>query len=249
MNVNEQLVNVGATKSCAAAFAFAHGLNIRTVERRRSKFNEEKRKATNFYLQQGYTQPQKQKNSYQPQELFVVAWLTNFADVCGDKLPYGEGNEEVIQTRLPFHKKKTVYKIYKAWYKVENSTEVRKAVTYEVFTKVWKKHSELQHIKCAKFKCGFLKCSVCLAYKRKLSKQLSATARAEEDAKFLAHIEETRQERLQYYAAKVKSINNPNRCLSIIMDAMDQRKTCIPFLNNPPKEIANLFHSNNLRTT
>ena len=104
MNVNEQLVNVGATKSCAAAFAFAHGLNIRTVERRRSKFNEEKRKATNFYLQQGYTQPQKQKNSYQPQELFVVAWLTNFADVCGDKLPYGKGNEEVIQTRLPFHK-------------------------------------------------------------------------------------------------------------------------------------------------
>ena len=32
MKVNEQLVNVGATKSCAAAFAFAHGLNIRTVE-------------------------------------------------------------------------------------------------------------------------------------------------------------------------------------------------------------------------
>ena len=91
-----------------------------------------KEKQQIFIFSKVYTQPQKQKNSYKPQELFAVAWLTNFADVCGDKLPYGEGNEEVIQTLLPFHKKKTVYvyKIYKAWY--EGVEKTLRAATHQM---------------------------------------------------------------------------------------------------------------------
>jgi hypothetical protein len=59
------------------------------------------------------------------------------------------------------------------------------------------------------------------------------------DANFHAHIAETRKERAQYYKSRVKAMDAPEKYLSVIIDAMDQRKTCFPFFCNPPKNIAN----------
>jgi hypothetical protein len=64
---------------------------------------------------------------------------------------------------------------------------------------------------------------------------MTVSAREALDIQFYSHIAETRKERQQYYKAKTKAINNPNQCISIIMDSMDQRKTCVPFFSNPPK--------------
>ena len=46
-------------------------------------------------------------------------------------------------------------------------------------------------------------------------------------------------EKKQYYAARTKCVANPQKCINIIMDAMDQRKTRVPFFTNPAKMVAN----------
>ena len=62
---------------------------------------------------------------------------------------------------------------------------------------------------------------------------MSKAAREALDLKFYTHIAETRKERTQYYAAKCKAISTPEDYLSLILDSMDQRKTCIPFYLYP----------------
>jgi hypothetical protein len=48
---------------------------------------------------------------------------------------------------------------------------------------------------------------------------------------------EERLEREQYYAARAKAVERPDKFLSIIIDAMDQKKTCVPYFLNPPKSL------------
>ena len=45
-------------------------------------------------------------------------------------------------------------------------------------------------------------------------------------------------EKHQYYSARSKAVANPDKCLSITMDAMDKRKTRVPFFKNPAKSVA-----------
>ena len=59
------------------------------------------------------------------------------------------------------------------------------------------------------------------------------------DEKHIQHVEEFMLEKKLYYAARTKCIANPPKCISIIMDAMDQRKTRVPFFTNPAKMVAN----------
>jgi hypothetical protein len=47
---------------------------------------------------------------------------------------------------------------------------------------------------------------------------------------------EERCEREQYYAARIKAVNRPEKCISIITDGTDQ-KTCLPFYTNPHKAL------------
>jgi hypothetical protein len=49
------------------------------------------------------------------------------------------------------------------------------------------------------------------------------------------------KERHAYYAARAKAISHPDKYISIILDAMDQRKTRVPFFTNPAKAVANDF--------
>ena len=227
MNVNESLIMEGAQRARVKAFCFAHGLNERTLAKKRSLFNK---------LRQGSIpgkrqRPSKRSNS----ELFFSAWLQHYGEEVGDKMPFGEGDQH--QIRLPFQKKCHVWRVYNTWFTLHNTTSTNTPLPQKKALKLWKSHPDLKHIKCAKYKQGFSKCSACLRYRRKLQKQMTAAERSELDSNFMAHIEETRLERMQYYKAKIKAISNPTCCLSIIMDAMDQRKTKVPFHNNPPKEI------------
>ena len=49
---------------------------------------------------------------------------------------------------------------------------------------------------------------------------------------------ETKKERAQYYKTKIKAIQKCLLILSIIIDAMDQNKTRIPYFDRPDKCIA-----------
>ena len=96
-----------------------------------------------------------------------------------------------------------------------------------------------------KHKEGFSKCDLCKAYERAISGNLSLAAREKWDLKFFKHIAETKKEWAQYYKNKVKACIVKNFCaavvLSIIIDAMDQRKTTFPYFSRPDKCIANEY--------
>ena len=101
----------------------------------------------------------------------------------------------------------------------------------------WKHREDLKHIKCAKYKPGFAKCDKCGQYALQIKKLLDPIVRDQLDVEFRAQIHEERLEREQHYAARAKAVERPDKFLSIIMDAMDQKKTCIPYFLNPPKSL------------
>jgi hypothetical protein len=93
----------------------------------------------------------------------------------------------------------------------------------------------VSHIKCSKYKPGFAKCDKCSEYNKLRKKQLDEVQKKAALLQFQTHLQEERSEKEQYYAARNKAVQNPDRYLSLITNSMDQRKTCIPFWLNAPK--------------
>ena len=71
----------------------------------------------------------------------------------------------------------------------------------------------------------------CDEFDKAIGKQLDPFLKDQFQLGLGKHIQEERFDHdcLQYYAARVKAKNNPHKYLSIIMDAMDPRKTCVPY--------------------
>ena len=212
-------------KSCAKAWRFAYGVPKTTHKRAMRKRSNHR------------PNNKKGKGKFDSAATFFIVWLLAFAQRVGDKLPFGDGNGSCTQIRLPFPNKKMVYNIYKNFEMNDNITKVDPIIHYSTAVLAWKEDPQAKHIKLAKHKEGFSKCDICSAYDRKIEKQMTISAREALDLEFYSHIAETRKERqhAQYYSAKYKAISKPDECMSIIMDAMDQRKTCVPFFSNPPK--------------
>jgi hypothetical protein len=164
--------------------------------------------------------------------MFMVSWIKQFANKCGDILPFGDSNQTEI--RLPLGNKKLVHQVYCEALE-KDSTCIQLPLNYEDFVSVWKARKDLSHIKCSKYKPGFSKCDKCSEFNRIRKKQLDEVQKEAALAKYQTHLLEERSEREQYYAARNKAGQNPKQYLSLIIDSMDQRKTCIPYWLNPPK--------------
>jgi hypothetical protein len=153
-------------------------------------------------------------------------------------MPFGDCGDQT-EVRLPSPNKQNVYNFYCNHLELD-VTSLTKPLHYDQFVKAWKSSKELKHIKCSKYKPGFSQCDACSDYLNLTShKQLTAAQKSAEGLKFLAHIEQERDERRQYYRARAKAVEEPDKYMCIIMDAMDQRKTEIPFFTNAPKAVAN----------
>jgi hypothetical protein len=185
----------------------------------------------------------RQKNSARKTELKArrsvreqtfIHWLLEYAKTASCKLPMSTNKR--MSLRLPFPTKNLVYKVYAKHF--SDCAGADKALDYPSFTKVWKSAPELKHVKCSKYKRGFSQCDPCGNYKRAIQKQISEARRDFLDEKHLKHVHEFMSEKNHYYAARSKCVAHPEKCMSIIMDAMDQRKTRIPFFTNPPKSVS-----------
>ena len=181
--------------------------------------------------------------SFTNNEIQFIKWLQKCAQEVACKMPFGEGDE--TQLRLPYPSKKTVHYLFKNVLLFDNCTNLTTPLSYQDCCRVWKACPDLAHIKMCKHKEGFSKCDLCKAYERAISGNLSLAAREKWDLNFFKHIAETKKERAQYYKTKVKACIVKNFCaavvLSIIIDAMDQRKTTFPYFSRPDKCIANEY--------
>jgi hypothetical protein len=221
---NVDILGAERRKACANAWRFCYGVPEATHKRAMQKRHQPHRQSN-----------KKRKSRAGGVATFFIVWLLAFAQKVGDKLPFGDGTQTHGQIRLPFPHKRMVYNIYKSFEQNQNITNVDAIIHYNTAVNAWKNDPQASHIKLAKHKEGFSKCDVCATYDRKIQKQMTVSSREALDLEFYSHIAETRKERQQYYAAKHKAISNPHECMSVIMDSMDQRKTCVPFFSNPPK--------------
>ena len=133
-----------------------------------------------------------------------------------------------------------VYQHYHG-YSFKNGTALSSALDYSNCCQVWKTCPDLSHIKLMKHKEGFAKCSICSDYKRAISGALTLAQREQWDITYFNHVAETKRERAQYYMYKSRIKGSESfkvdplqgtvqllataMILSIIIDAMDQKKT------------------------
>lgn len=220
-----QYMDTKDRKCCSKAWKFAYGVKHATFQRQASRDRA-----------CSHPHSKKKKPPRFSKKHFLIVWLNLIATRLGCKLPFGDGTN-VTQVRLPFPNKLAVYELYRSEVQWKHA---QSAVRYDEFCKAWKQCPELRHVKCTKAKHAFAKCDICEDLKRKLRKQMSEAQRKHLNNHFNNHIQETWKERQQYYKARQKAADSPQKYLSIIMDAMDQNKTNVPFFQNPPKSISGL---------
>lgn len=214
----------GRKVTCQTAWLFAYGIPYATHARR--KYSKESIKVKSSV-----------SDDKSSAALTFIAWLRQFADKVGDKLPFGDAATPEI--RLPFPTKELVYNVYKNFVENKDTTDTAGCISYGYACTIWKSSHELQHIKLSKCKLGFSKCDVCFDYAAACACTMSIAEREGRNLEFYSHIAETKKERSQYYYAKCKSIDNPDKCISLILDSMDQRKTSVPFFAEPSKSVSN----------
>ena len=143
--------------------------------------------------------------------------------------------------RLPYHQKSDVYELYVTFHNhYDTKTSTARPLHYTRALELWKHSEELQYIKLAKLKSGFSKCTTCSTLKDKLRKCKDNVDREYVEKEHEIHINITRKERKKYYAARLKAQKHPEKCMCIIVDAMDQKKTNLPYFVNPPSNVAGL---------
>jgi hypothetical protein len=233
---NIDVMGTTRTECCLEAWLFAYGVS-RSTHQRYTKGGKERR------LNNKKLKGEKKANAlgYTPAAMFFIVWLLGFAAKVGDKLPFGDAGVMRTEIRLPYPTKSQVHQIFQAFAKTQDITENGKPLSLSRACHIWKHNKELAHIKLAKYKEGFSRCEVCCHYSDAILSPMTTAQREKLDSDFFSHIAETRKERSQYYKTKCKCIAFPEDGVSLIMDAMDQRKTAIPFWLNPPKNVSGFF--------
>jgi hypothetical protein len=98
-------------------------------------------------------------------------------------------------------------------------------VSLSLFLKVWRE--EMPWIKVGRKRSRFAECQDCAVLKR-IIQNGSERARIRARELLAKHRELQAQQRQKYYKHREKAIQNQMKYLSIIMDAMDQKKTELP---------------------
>ena len=237
---------------CGEAWRFAHGVPRNPYLRQISSDFAGVGKKRKLVLSQDSKLALDQRvGLFSKKELEFIVWLQRCAANIAEKMPFGEGDE--VQLRLPYPNKITCHMIYQHYHSFENGTALSSALDYSSCCRVWKTCPDLSHIKLMKHKEGFAKCSICSDYERAISGALTLAQREQWDITYFNHVAETKRERAQSYKSRIKGSESFKvdplqgtvqllatvMILSIIIDAMDQKKTKIPYFARPDKSIGN----------
>ncbi|XP_053403165.1 uncharacterized protein LOC123565917 [Mercenaria mercenaria] len=157
----------------------------------------------------------------------AMVWLSSFANTYGDRLP------DTSKIQLPMCATRlSVYEQMKDDHGEENT------ISYAHFLKIWKKN--FYYIMIPRVS-RFSKCDTCILIKQKLESTTDKSAREELKQRRHAHLIKQSEQRRKYYKHRSKAKNNPHKYLSIIIDGMDQNKTCLPHMVSESKFINQMW--------
>lgn len=164
--------------------------------------------------------------SHSGKTMSSAAWLKTFAKDVGDFMP----NENMIQ--LPVARVQELYGIYVS----ELVAQEEQVLSRQKFGKMMRG----QQIKyaCKQMK-KFSKCNECARLDVELKMAMGTPQCADAQANKQVHRVHVTAQKAKYYKHKRKG-KSPRTCctwLSIIIDGMDQAKTCAPRLHRNPKNL------------
>lgn len=163
----------------------------------------------------------------------AVQVMKDFVDTTADSMP---------------HKSRTTSDGVRETQKVLPSTYTQETICQEVngilhlmniqpvslpkFNRLWK--TEFRNVTIAKHN-AFSKCDKCISLKAKMRAAKNMSELGVYREQMHLHNIEQRSCRSVYYANRQLSSLNPSKYLCIIIDKMDQHKTCVPRLEQTPK--------------
>jgi hypothetical protein len=156
-----------------------------------------------------------------PEYILCVSWFEAYFKSCGDSVPNSS-----IEIHIEKTEKNTIHEVYKA----EMHYYGWKPLEYARFVEVWDK--EFSHVKIREYKAVTGKCDICakLTGLRKKS-QNYAFRQAITDMHAL-HRVTYMSERRAYRRNITNAMNEPEECMSIILDGMAQNHTNLPYIAN-----------------
>ncbi|XP_071143255.1 uncharacterized protein [Mytilus edulis] len=161
--------------------------------------------------------------SVEPKTLTALAWLQDFANSYAGFMPDSK------QLHLPCClTKSSVYSTMVS--ELEGPTS--QCISLSHFLLVWR--TELRHIAIPR-RSRFSECNTCVLLKNEIESTRNKEVRKQLMQQRDTHLKQQKSEREKYYKHAMKARRNPDKYLSIIMDAMDQAKTMIPHFTATPK--------------
>jgi hypothetical protein len=174
----------------------------------------------------------------------IVAWLHAYAQSMGEKLPTPltatnlddmiVNEDENCEIRLPHARKEDVFDEYALHCRLHGESCVSKGY----FLRIWRKG--LGNVKCSKSKGSFAMCDICASCTGKMKNAANKVEYEEWKKKRDDHFTLQREQRRVYYQNRLKGQRQPTEVLSMIIDAMDQKKTELPVMNRKKKKDSNM---------
>ena len=169
--------------------------------------------------------------------LEAKAWILEFAKWVGDHMP------DAHVTALPVKTRSELYTVYKQeWEETTKEgidREFSKCVNLRLFLKIFKQMSPQLAVQKTK---RFAQCADCHSLQSSIAQHKSEAIVAKYSALLKTHRTHIAIIRLKYkcHREKARSLREKGKCLSIIMDGMDQAKTRLPHLHREPKGLDEL---------
>jgi len=214
--------NVKHRTTCSQCWYFCTGVSSSRFQRLKSDFLEGRRSGISN---------RKGAKSFGAVALEAIDWLDRFANACGDRPPDETANRRVLPA---CYNKLTLYNAYKD----EKEKLVEPYVTYAHFVDLWKK--QCPHITISK-NTKFTKCGICTLIKEARYTTKDIDLRKQLAELIILHNDQQMKERKKYYKHKHKAKENPSKYCSLILDGMDQHKTCIPHVLIDSKNVPSHF--------
>jgi hypothetical protein len=245
----EYTFNTAFKRICTATWVAAYGISWSTFY----KIKREVEDAANTARAEGALQvgprlmgvvQRGQRNTSNAKQR-VIAWLGQYAETMGEKLPTpltgarlddeeDESLDSKCDIRLPHGKKEDVYEEYRVHCLIHG--ESCASTTY--FLKIWRK--EVKHVKCSKAKGSFSMCDICASCTGNMKRASTAAEYEKWKGKRDTHFALQREQRRVYYVNRLRAQTHPSEVLSMIIDAMDQKKTELPVMYRKKKKDANM---------
>ena len=157
-----------------------------------------------------------------PKRLEVVGWYQGYAGEVGDYMP---DEQETIVPRRDRHDEWTEYKA---------SSDVK--CSYSYFCETVRCNEYTGYIRRARKLANFQGCAKCTEENTSIKRALAKgdqVAAGNARKRRRAHIDDTRGERLQYYASRERG-RSRTHTLSLIVDKWDATKTTVPWFERAP---------------